>query len=108
MWRPDRASRCEAPLSRNTWTVSRLSPLRSPVRNALSSGAVVPLGNGILSMKARSRSAGPAAHLSRKVLSLPPGKDAVRKQTAPHRRKTGKSSPVFSFFRTAARLTLTE
>ena len=91
MCRPDRASRCAPPLSRNTRTVSRGSPLRSPVRSAFSRGAVPAEGKGIRSMNARSRSPQADVHRPRKVADCAPGNAAVHAQKAPSRTKTGNS-----------------
>ena len=102
MWSPDRASRCAPPLSRKIRTVSRGSPLRSPVRSAFSRGAVPAEGKGIRSMKSRSRSPQADAHFSRNVAVSAPGKASVKAQKAPSRTKTGKSSRECSVCRMTA------
>ena len=102
MCRPDSASRCAPPLPLNTCTVSRESPLRSPVRNAFSKGAVLSEGKGVLSMKSRSRPPNVDAHRSRKVAVSAPGKASARAQKAPTRRKVGKRRAGRSVRRTKA------
>ena len=102
MCSPESASRCDAPLFRKVRTVSRDNPLRSPVRKALSRGAVPPEGKGTVSIMARSRPAGTAAQRSSSVSEAPPAKESVSTHTIPHRRKAGKRSAPRSVRRTAA------